>query len=175
VSAPEPEIRLLRADRAEARQVSTARVARYRSRAYREPWALLAWHERRVGVDIEQVTSAEESFVRSICTREELRIFAPMLGDVTFVAALWSGKEALAKALGNAIDYDPQWLPSPLGWPRTPDAHAPGGRSEVRHAGNWCARRLARPEVPAGHVGWVVWERPGADQPDGFAGGEDGV
>jgi phosphopantetheinyl transferase len=54
---------------------------------------------------------------------------------------MWCGKEALSKALGDALAYDPRRLGSPLSWP--------DGRS-----GAWCAAELP---APAGHVAWLCW------------------
>ncbi len=59
-----------------------------------------------------------------------------------WVAELWCAKEALAKALGDAVDYDPRRLESPIRWP------------ELR-SGPWRARPI--PALPAGHVGWLCW------------------
>jgi hypothetical protein len=62
------------------------------------------------------------------------------------VTALWSSKEALAKALGDAGDYDPRRLGSPMFWT--------GGA-----AGRWRTRRLA---VPPGYLAWLCWVEPEA-------------
>jgi phosphopantetheinyl transferase len=58
-----------------------------------------------------------------------------------YVSSLWSSKEALAKALGDPLHYDPRRLESPMSWP--------GGR-----AGPWRAARLATPD---GHTAWLCW------------------
>lgn len=57
------------------------------------------------------------------------------------ITSLWSSKEALAKALGDALDYDPRRLEGPCAWP--------DGRS-----GSWRARALEPAEE---YVGWVCW------------------
>lgn len=120
-----------------------ARRAAFVSRSYRHPYALLAWHSRRVGVDLEVVESLDRGFAESIATFEERAALAGGFDDPALVASLWSGKEALAKALGDALAYDPRHLSSPLIWS--------GGRS-----GPWRAAALA--DLPPGHVGWLCWE-----------------
>lgn len=127
-----------------ARSHRQARRARHSSRSYRSPLALVAWHERPVGVDLERVEACDRSFAESVCTPEESRRFRDRLDDPTFVTSLWSGKEALAKALGDALAYDPRRLESPLGW-------------RDGAAGRWRALEL-RPAP--GHVAWLVWEQP---------------
>jgi 4'-phosphopantetheinyl transferase superfamily protein len=129
--------------RARAWAAAAAAGAAFTSRSYRDPYALLAWHDARVGVDIERVEPCSEDFARLICAPEE-RMAATQAADRDrFLTDLWSGKEALAKALGDALDHEPARLPSPLLWR--------GGS-----AGRWRARRVP---VPDGHVGWLVWER----------------
>jgi hypothetical protein len=129
-----------------ARQLPVAARAAHRSRAYRHPYALVAWGEGPVGVDLERVEALDQAFLESICTPEERR--RPLRGDDA-VASLWCSKEALAKALGNALAYDPRRLGSPAFWP--------GGGS-----GPW--RSVALP-VPEGYVGWLCWRRPAATPP----------
>lgn len=147
---PEPAYELLRASapagadarlRTLARRHPAALAAGHSSRSYRAPLALVAWGETPLGIDLERVDACDRAFAESICTPGELALFAGRLGDARFVTSLWSGKEALAKALGDAIRYDPRRLDSPLGW-------------EGGSAGPWRARELA----PApGHVAWLVW------------------
>ncbi len=60
---------------------------------------------------------------------------------IAVFTSLWSSKEALSKALGNALDYDPRWLEGPAAWP--------DGRS-----GPWRAARL---DVGDDHVAWLCW------------------
>ncbi len=115
--------------------------APFASRSYCGPLGLVAWSDRPVGVDLERVGPVEGGFGASICTPAERRRFADRLDDPGFVTSLWSSKEALAKALGDAVQYDPRRLESPLGWP--------GGRT-----GPWRAQVLTpAPE----HVAWLVW------------------
>lgn len=113
------------------------------SRSYRSPLAIVAWHDSPVGVDIERVESLGREFAHSICTPVELEdeSLIASFDDDAVVASIWSGKEALAKALGDAVDYDPRRLHSPLLWP--------DGAS-----GRWRAEQLT---VPEGYVAWLVW------------------
>ena len=86
------------------------------SRSYCHPYALVGWHTEPVGVDIERFVACPEKFAQSISTPAE---YTPA-GDGRPIASsisLWSSKEALAKALGDAADYDPRRLASPAGWP----------------------------------------------------------
>jgi hypothetical protein len=107
------------------------------SRSYSYPYALVAWHDDAVGVDIERIEACDAAFADSICTpRERAELAAD--GCLT---ALWCSKEALSKALGDALEYDPRRLDSPMLWP--------GGR-----AGPWRAAPVA---APAGHTAWLCW------------------
>lgn len=133
--------------RAWARQAGAATGGMHVSRSYRDPLALVAWHERRVGVDLERLEPLDRAFAASIATPEELRELGALLDDPAFVASLWCSKEALAKALGDAVAYDPRRLRAPLTWP---DALA----------GGWRARRL--PGMPDGHIAWLCWEEASA-------------
>jgi phosphopantetheinyl transferase len=143
-----PEIRLLDARyarlseaelRAWARTLAPAAAAAHRSRSYRYPYALVAWHDQPVGVDIERIEPMDADFARSICTYSETQRL-PVLDD-RLVASLWSGKEALSKALGDPLIYDPRRLEAPLLWL--------DGR-----AGPWRAAELT---VAGGHVAWLCW------------------
>jgi phosphopantetheinyl transferase len=130
--------------RALARAHPEAAAAAHVSRSYRAPLALVAWHTAPVGVDLEYVEIGGNGFAESICTPGELVLFEGRLDDDAFVASLWAGKEALAKALGDAIAYDPRRLDSPATWRRG-------------IAGRWRAREF----IPApNHVAWLVWVEP---------------
>jgi len=48
-------------------------------------------------------------------------------GPDNYLTSLWAAKEALAKALGDALCYEPSRLGSPQHWPR--GRPGPGGRS----------------------------------------------
>jgi phosphopantetheinyl transferase len=151
IESPErgPEVRLLDATSAEvdeqrlratARALADAAGAAYASRSYRYPYALVTWHSDSVGIDIERVEPHDPAFTASICTPAE-RVWVHAGGAGAQSSSLWSSKEALAKALGNALDYDPRRLESPMFWAN--------GRS-----GRWRATTLP---VAAGHVAWLCW------------------
>jgi len=151
--------------REHARLVCSQTNANHTCRSYSYPLALIATHTNRVGCDIERVAPCDEAFAESIRTPAEQAAAAachddgdldPMgrdanpTGEVTAAAiaeldhritSLWSSKEALAKALGDALDYDPRRLQGPGSWP--------DGRS-----GPWRAQEIG---LPDGYVGWVCW------------------
>jgi hypothetical protein len=117
--------------------------APFTSRSYRFPFALLAAHTAAVGVDIERVEPCDAAFADSIRTPAELSAEPPSREDHDrYFTSLWSSKEALSKALGDALAYDPRHLESPAGWPE--------GRS-----GPWRAAQL---DVPDGYVAWLCWK-----------------
>jgi hypothetical protein len=125
--------------RARARQLGEAVGAGTVSRSYCHPYALVGWYAGPIGVDIERIVSCSEEFARSISTPAEA-LAADRRAERDIVSP-WSGKEALAKALGDAVDYDPRRLESPAGWP--------GGM-----CGSW--RTIPLP-LPDGYCGWVCW------------------
>jgi len=150
VPAGGPEVRLLDARgsgldepalREWARELSADAGARYCSRSYREPYGLVAWHDQPVGVDIERIEPFDQLFLESISTPAELKLPFEKVRADEYSASLWSSKEALAKALGDALAYDPRRLDSPISWP--------DGRSVP-----W--RALSLP-APSGHVAWLCW------------------
>jgi hypothetical protein len=106
------------------------------SRSYCPPYALVGFHDGPVGVDIERVVACDARFAESIVAPSE-RV---PCGDAEIIS-VWSSKEALAKALGDAVDYDPRRLESPAGW-----------RNGV--SGAWRARALP---LPKGYRGWACW------------------
>jgi phosphopantetheinyl transferase len=141
-----PEIRLLAAcDRALdeeglrgwARSLSDSCV----SRSYCYPYALVATYSGPVGVDIERIEACDPAFVDSICTPAERDGQRSETDPDRYATSLWCGKEALAKALGDALLYDPRRLESPLSWP----------------AGRCGAWRAASLPAPPQHVAWVCW------------------
>ena len=145
-----PETRLLDARaagvdepglRAWARELADAAGAPFRSRSYRHPYALVAWHDEPVGIDIERIGPVDGAFLESICTPSELKLPVSAAGAEVHATSLWSSKEALAKALGDALRYDPRRLDSPIFWR--------DGRS-----GPWRAVSLP---VPSGHNAWLCW------------------
>jgi hypothetical protein len=146
-----PELQLLdaRADgldgaglRARAHELTERAGAAYAARSYRFPWALVAWHDGPVGVDLERIGPVGRSFAESIITPAERDELDGATDLDSWVTELWCSKEALAKALGDAVHYDPRRLESPTRWP--------GMRS-----GPWRASRIMA--LPAGHVGWLCW------------------
>ncbi len=122
--------------------------ARCISRSYRHPFALIATHNDVLGVDIERVDPFDKDFAESICTPSEWSSDATRPRGAVELADVWSTKEALAKALGNALDYDPRRLVSL--------ALAPNNRASA-----WQAARVS---VPSGYVGWVIWRRSNTEQ-----------
>lgn len=130
-----------------ARAASAEAGAPFTSRSYSFPFALIAAHGAAVGVDIERVGPCDATFADSIRTPTELSSAAPSQEDGDrYFTSLWSSKEALSKALGDALAYDPRRLEGPGAWPR--------GRS-----GPWRAVRL---HVPDGYVAWLCWRVAGS-------------
>ncbi len=145
---PEPHLQLVDAraygvDEAGLRRLArvwpAAEGASRTSRSYAFPYAAVAWHSDRVGVDIERIVPCDQRFGRSICTPGEARA-APWQSAAQIIS-LWSSKEALAKALGEALEHDPRRLESPMTW-------------QQGAAGRWRARPAPAPE---GHVAWICW------------------
>jgi 4'-phosphopantetheinyl transferase superfamily len=128
--------------RARARAATPGSTSPYGARSYRYPYALVAWHSEPVGVDIERIAPCNDAFAESICTPSERADPARLVEPDTYLTSLWCSKEALSKALGDAIRYDPRRLGSPMLWP--------GGR-----AGPWRAARLT---VAAQHIAWLCWQ-----------------
>lgn len=138
--------------KARVRTLGKAMGAGTVSRSYCHPYALIGWHTGPVGVDIERVVRCDERFARSICTpREEAR--SPW-GTDREIVSLWSSKEALAKALGDALCYDPRRLESPAGW-------AEGA------SGPWRTQTLPAPD---GYCAWVCWRDPNVNVTDSPSG-----
>jgi hypothetical protein len=113
------------------------------SRSYCFPFALLAWHVAPVGIDIERIAPWDDAFAESIRTPTERATGWPRQDGDRHLSSLWSSKEALAKALGDALQYDPRRLESPMAWP--------SGRSDP-----WRATTLA---AASGYVAWLCWRR----------------
>lgn len=111
------------------------------SRSYRYPYALIACHDQRVGVDIERIEPHDSAFAETICTPAERVAGWPPEHADRYLSALWSSKEALAKALGDPLADEPSRLESPSAWRH--------GRS-----GPWRATPLA---TAPGHVAWLCW------------------
>src|SRR5579884_29958 len=100
--------------RTRARKLGAAVGAGKVSRSYCHPYALIAWHDGPVGVDIERVVACPEELSDAIATPGE-KASGRWRSDDELIS-LWSSKEALSKALGDALDYDPRRLESPAGW-----------------------------------------------------------
>jgi len=140
--------------RAQARAVAAQKRAPYSSRSYRYPYALVAWHSAPVGVDLEVVEAANLALADVICTEAERRLLATVHDQASYLSRLWSAKEALAKALGDAVLYEPHRLGSPMLWlPERFSAQSRLGLITLA-SGRWQATSL---RVPYGHVGWLCW------------------
>jgi hypothetical protein len=138
--------------REHARRACAGTGAPYTSRSYSFPLALIAWHTAQVGCDVERIAPCDEAFADSIRTPAERA--AAQSEEATGedadhdrrITSLWCSKEALAKALGDALDYDPRRLEGPGSWP--------DGRS-----GSWRAASL---DLAGDHVvAWVCWHEGG--------------
>jgi len=151
-----PEVRLIDARwagldeaglRTRARAVTAGGGGAYESRSYRHPYCIVAWHCEPVGIDIERIQSFDPAFTSSISTPAELADPPPSARELDrYTSSLWCSKEALAKALGNPLAYDPRRLESPSRWP--------GGCS-----GPWRTAHLA---VGLKHTAWLCWTDSGA-------------
>jgi len=124
-----------------ARRLPAAFGAPYVSRSYRYPYALVAWHDGPVGIDIERIGPCDSAFAELICTPAERADAAYFTDPDAYLTSLWSAKEALSKALGDARLYVPSRLDSPSRWQRM-------------RSGPW---RAARIQVAPGHVAWACW------------------
>jgi phosphopantetheinyl transferase len=145
-----PEVRLLNARalgldedglRAQARAETAASGAAHVARSYRYPYSLVAWHGAPVGVDIERIEPCAAAFAHTICTPAERLAANAALDLDSYLSTLWCAKEALSKALGDAVSYDPRRLDSPTLWPEG-------------QAGPWRALEL---EVVPQHTAWLCW------------------
>jgi hypothetical protein len=151
VATDAPEVRLLDGRAAGldrnglrewARSETASHAAAHAARSYRYPYALIAWHRTPVGVDIERIGTHDDAFAETVCTPTELQQLSRSNDRDLALTSLWASKEALAKALGDAVDYLPGRLESPCRWPR--------GTS-----GRWRAEQLW---IVADHVGWICWQ-----------------
>jgi hypothetical protein len=139
------DARLVAADEAGlrvwARSVTASAATAWVSRSYAYPYAMVAWHDAAVGIDIERVEPCAAEFADLVCTPEERTQVSASGSLDDHLTSLWSSKEALAKGLGDALAYEPSRLGSPLYWR--------GGR-----AGSWRAASL---EAPERHRAWLCW------------------
>jgi hypothetical protein len=145
-----PQIRLLDArgaglDRAGlhdwARSLTAPSGARFVTRSYCFPYALVGWYSEPVGIDIEKIGPCDDAFADLVCTPAERADPARQADPDRYLTSLWSSKEALSKALGDPLRYAPSRLESPVGWPG-------------RRSGPWQAARLI---VAPDHVAWLCW------------------
>jgi phosphopantetheinyl transferase len=145
-----PEVRLLDAraaglDEAGLRTWARAQTAAcgqpYVVRSYRYPYALVAWHSEPVGVDIERIEPCDAAFAELILTPAERADPMPFAEPDAHLTSLWCSKEALSKALGDALRYDPGRLDSPMRWP------------DLR-SGPWRAAPL---RTTPRHTAWLCW------------------
>ena len=129
-------------------------------RSYRYPYALVTAYDEVLGVDIEHVTSCDAALADLICTPAERGDPACVDDRDNYLCSLWCAKEALAKALGDAMSYVPSRLGSPTRWPvaqtEVSELHDAtlAAYGAPRHAGRWRAAPLGTPE---GYVGWLCW------------------
>lgn len=128
--------------RAYARSVTPS--ALHVSRSYCGSRALVVWHDCDVGIDIEGVSALDEGFAATICTPAELEAARYVRDRNLCLTSMWSGKEALAKALGEPVSYDPTRLESPRCWPDGV-------------CGRWRATPL---DVGPALVAWLCWSTP---------------
>jgi 4'-phosphopantetheinyl transferase superfamily len=142
-SPPDPSAGRLGEDalRALTRGMSERSGARYCSRSYCFPRALVASHDAAVGVDIERVQTCDQAFADSIRTPTERAAGVPAGDPDHHFTSLWCSKEALSKALGDPLAYDPRRLEGPGAWA--------DGR-----CGPWRSRAL---DVGERYVAWVCW------------------
>ena len=145
-----PPVRLIDARRggldesqlvARARALSDHAGVQYVSRSFRYPYALVAWHDAPVGIDIERIEPCAPAFAESICTPAERADPAFHTLNTSDIISIWCSKEALAKALGDATQYDPRRLESPIRW-------------RDGQTGPWHAAPLTSPE---NHTVWLCW------------------
>jgi phosphopantetheinyl transferase len=127
--------------RTRARKLGEAVGAGTVSRSYCHPYALVGvgLNGGPIGVDIERVVACPEEFAEAITTPAERD--SGRWGTDCELISLWSSKEALSKALGDALAYDPRRLESPAGWRQAA-------------SGPW---RTATLPAPGGYCAWVCW------------------
>jgi hypothetical protein len=130
--------------RTRARSLTAASGAPFVSRSYRFPYALAGWHCGPIGIDIEQIGPLDSDFADLICTPDEQSELVSVDDRDTYLTSLWCSKEALGKALGDALLYEPGRLEAPVRWP-------------LLRSGPWRAWAL---DVEPTHVAWVCWRIP---------------
>jgi len=132
------------------------------SRTYRYPWAVVAHHHDAVGVDLERldaIGAGDRGFASATCTPDELAGIDR--GEYDDLVDLWSGKEALAKALGDPLGYEPRRLDAPRTWALDAGEGVERRIPGLRRRGIWVARRLPLSgETGRRCLGWLVWRDP---------------
>ena len=128
---------------------------RHWSRSYSGDVALIAGWRERVGVDVEVLGGRIEptwsldnaDYRATMMTPEERE--RPLTLDPGAARqgaiSLWCSKEALAKALGTPLEWEPSRLGGPALWPS-------------RHQGRWRATYLDADHVATDALAWVVFE-----------------
>ena len=125
------------------------------SRSYSGDHAVIAGWRGRVGVDVETLdrpleptwSLLDEGFRSSMMTAQERELDLAVDGPSARHAAvsLWSSKEALAKALGTPLEWDPARLGGPALWPS-------------HEVGRWRARFLDESLLGVAGLAWVVYD-----------------
>lgn len=97
----------------------------FESRSYSSDYAVVVFASHRCGIDIELPTPSDpewslESPLYQLAVlakgEKDLVLATEYRNDKDLASVLWSSKEALAKALGNASAYEPTDLYSPITW-----------------------------------------------------------
>jgi len=125
------------------------------SRSYSGDHAVIAGWRDRVGVDVEALDRPIEAtwslhnelFRTTMMTAEE-RELTPPRGPETarhLALSLWCSKEALAKALGTPLEWEPTRLRGPALWPS-------------REVGRWRATYLGADVLHFRALAWVVYD-----------------
>jgi hypothetical protein len=146
-----------------ARSSCTNRFSNW-SRSYRKGVALVAGWNGRVGIDVEHLAvgadaDLDDAFSRVILSSGERRELVAHQGPALTreLRELWCAKEALSKALGDALDYPPARLESPSRWP----AGRTGCWRAVRldlDAAMFGGRPGERALVVEDYMAWLVFE-----------------
>mgnify|MGYP000036955442 FL=1 len=133
----------------------------YRSRSYSGKYVVEVFSTTRCGIDMEAVKPAEANwsiqsplFERAMLApgEKELILATEYSKHSNLSTLIWASKEALAKALGDATNYEPTQLISPLAWYAKPhDAWAAEHQEFVTENGQRLIIWLVTEKVPAQH------------------------
>ena len=97
----------------------------FESRSYSRDFAVEVFASSRCGIDLELPTPSDpewsiESPLYQLAVlakgEKELVLATEYRNDTDLASVIWSSKEALAKALGDASSYEPTDLYSPITW-----------------------------------------------------------